>query len=108
MRVLHGKFTSLFKVTQVRDIPFLPPDIVISKGYPELWLPSGDHKEPLLQKTEGWHEADFGTFIGCPTSRLAIIGENKRLYHLSHSNFIYLFYFIFGCVGSSLLHVGFL
>ena len=37
-------------MTQVRYIPFLP--IAISERYLELWLPSGDHKELLLQKTE--------------------------------------------------------
>lgn len=32
-------------------IPFLPLDTVITKRYPELWLPSGDRKEHLPEKT---------------------------------------------------------
>ena len=54
LQVLCWKSASFFffTVTQVRDISFLPLDIVISERYLELWLPSGDHKEPLLQKTE--------------------------------------------------------
>ncbi|KAM9676733.1 uncharacterized protein ACBT57_004349 isoform 1-T1 [Dama dama] len=47
-----GTRRTLATVTQVRDIPFLPLDIVISERHLELWLSSGDHKEPRLQKTE--------------------------------------------------------
>lgn len=39
-----GKVTSLLKATQGRDITFLPLDIVLSKRWPELGLPWGDHR----------------------------------------------------------------
>lgn len=100
--MLLGTFSCQFKVTQVRDISFLPLDTVISHRYPELWLPSGDHKEHLPEKTnphwgwqvERWQEAAFHTFIGCPPSRLALIWENKFLYQVSHFDFIFKILFI--------------
>lgn len=56
--MLLGRSTSLLKVTQVSDIPFLPLDIVISNRYPELWLPYGDHRSICLRGQS--HSEDDG------------------------------------------------
>jgi len=115
MGMILGRFTSLVKATQGRDIRFLPLDVVISKRYPEVWLPSGDHKGHLPEQTnphwgwrvERWQEAGLDIFIGCLTSRFAIIWENECLSHLSHFDFIskilftyLLFVFVYGVFSS--------
>ncbi|KAM9676735.1 uncharacterized protein ACBT57_004349 isoform 3-T3 [Dama dama] len=78
-----GTRRTLATVTQVRDIPFLPLDIVISERHLELWLSSGDHKEPRLQKTEDDKKPGMNKLPSRQVSSQSVLGYQSQSLVLS-------------------------